>query len=104
MVYVGNGKFIHATGDSMNTSALEGVKEYREPTLRFHRVKDYFFNRDGALNSSNVFNDPTSTRATTSIAIVRPLANSSYASYSITDATKARMEIIGLVAEKTASV
>ncbi len=104
MVYIGNGRFIHATGDSMNTTALEGVKENREPTLRFHRVKDYFFNRDDALNSSNVFNDPTSTRATTSIAIVRPFANASYAKKSITDTTKKRMEIIGLIAEKTASV
>ena len=104
MVYIGNGRFIHATGDSISTSALEGAKENREPTLRFHRVNDYFFNRDGALNSSNVFNDPTSTRATTSIAIVRPLANSSYASYSVTDETKARIAIIGLIIEKTASV
>ena len=104
MVYIGNGRFIHATGDSMNTTALEGVKENREPTLRFHRVKDYFFNRDGALNSSNVFNDPTIARATTSIAIVRPLANSTYASYSVTDTTKARMDIIGLIIKKTASV
>ena len=104
MVYIGNGRFIHATGDSMNTTALEGVKENREPTLRFHRVKDYFFNRDGALNSSNVFNDPTSTRATVPIAIVRPLANANYAQNTITDATKARMAIIGLVIEKTASV
>ena len=104
MVYIGNGRFIHATGDSMNTSALEGVKENREPTLRFHRVKDYFFNVDGALNSSNVFNDPTSTKATTSIAIVRPLANENYAKNDITDATKARIAIIGLIIEKTSSV
>jgi len=104
MVYIGNGRFIHATGDSMNTSALEGVKENREPTLRFHRVKDYFFNRDGALNSSNVFNDPTSTRATTSIAIVRPLANADYAKNAITDTTKARMAIIGLIVEKAANI
>lgn len=104
MIYIGGGRFIHATGDSMNTTALEGVKENREPTLRFHRVKDYFFNKDGALNSSNVFNDPTSTRATTSIAIVRPLANADYAKNAITDTTKARMAIIGLIIEKAASV
>ena len=104
MVHIGNGRFIHATGDSMNTSALEGVKENREPTLRFHRVKDYFFNRDGALNSSNVFNDPTSARATVSIAIVRPFANETYASHPITDAAKARMAIVGLIIEKAASV
>ena len=97
MLYIGNGAFIHSTGGSYNYSGSYGVESY-EPTIRFHKVKDYFL-------------DPTSTNGyifgekVTELHVVRPLQNTTWANYKVTEISQNRLDNLqGIVAEKLSSI
>lgn len=96
MLYIGDGLFIHSTGSSYNYSGSYGVETY-EPTIRYNRVMDYFFNE----NSTNgyVFGNVTS------LCIVRPLNNAEWANYEVNENAQNRVDnLMGITAEKLPSV
>ncbi len=96
MLYIGDGLFIHSTGSSYNYSGSYGVETY-EPTIRYHRVNDYFFNE--ASTNGYVFG------SVTSLCIVRPLNNSTWANYPVTENAQNRVDnLMGITAEKLPSV
>ncbi len=97
MLYIGNGTFIHSSGSSYNYSGSYGVETY-EPTIRFHKVYDYFLREtstNGYLFGSKV----------TGLYVVRPLQNSTWNNYSATEASQNRVNNLqGIVAQKITSV
>lgn len=96
MLYIGDGLFIHSTGSSYNYSGSYGVETY-EPTIRYNRVMDYLFNPEST--NGYVFNKVTS------LSIVRPLNNSTWANYPITENAQNRIDnLMGITAEKLPSV
>lgn len=98
MLYIGNGIFIHSTGSSYLYANSSGVgEEQAEPTIRFNRVKDYFF--DERSTKGYVFNQVTS------LTIVRPLNNATWASYPVVENSQNRVDnLSGVIAEKLVSV
>ena len=97
MLYIGNGTFIHSSGSSYNYSGSYGVETY-EPTIRFHKVQDYFL-RDTSTNGY-IFGTKV-----TGLYVVRPLQNTTWANYSVTTASQNRFDNLqGIVAEKLSSV
>ena len=98
MLYIGDGKFIHSTGSSYLYVNSAGVgQEQAEPTIRFNRVMDYFF--DETSEKGYVFGPVTN------LCIVRPLNNSTWAGYSVTENSTNRVEnLSGIIAEKLSSV
>ncbi len=94
MLYIGDGLFIHSTGSSYDYGT--SVETY-EPTIRYHRVNDYFFNE--ASTSGYVFGQVTS------LCIVRPLNNTKWAGYKVTENAQNRVDnLMGITAEKLPSV
>ncbi len=72
MLYIGNGMFIHSSGSSYKSESGVGV-EVAEPTIRYHKVTDYFF--DPSSVSGNPFRGPDEygDRYVNKLLIVRPL-------------------------------
>ena len=99
MLYIGDGVFIHSSGSSYNYANEKGVGEEKyEPTIRYHRVNDYFF--DETSTNGYVFGEKVTT-----FTIVRPLNNETWKNYGITDTAKARLENLqGIIGEKLPSV
>ena len=99
MLYIGDGVFIHSSGSSYNYANSAGIGEEKyEPTIRYHRVNDYFF--DETSTNGYVFGEKV-----TSFSIVRPLNNTDWNSYEITDVAKARIENLkGIIAQKLPSL
>ena len=96
MLYIGDGMFIHSSGSSYNYSGSYGVENY-EPTIRYHRVKDYLF--DERSTNGYIFGKVTD------LSIVRPLNNATWAGYEVTEATKNRnANLQGIIVEKLPSV
>ena len=98
LLYIGNGMIIHSTGGNYVYANSDGVGyENAEPTIRFHRVKDYFFN---PVNTGGyVFG------TVTSLSIVRPLNNTTWANYTIPQNSLNRVNnLSGIIAEKLVSV
>ena len=94
MLYIGDGLFIHSTGSSYDYN--NSVEKY-EPTIRYHRVMDYFFNE--ASTNGYVFGNVTD------LSIVRPLNNATWAKYEVTEATKNRnANLQGIIVQKLQSV
>ena len=97
MMYIGNGAFIHSSGSNYNYSGSYGVEVY-EPTIRFHKVKDYFL--DPTSTNGYIFGEKVD-----ELYVVRPLKNSTWANYGITEITQNRLtNLKGIVAEKLSSV
>ena len=74
MLYVGNGRFIHSGGSSYSRTSSGTGYEIYEPTIRCHKVADYFFNPTSV--GGNPFRDGTDGYGTTYVTdlfIVRPL-------------------------------
>ncbi|MBO5946480.1 MAG: DUF11 domain-containing protein [Clostridia bacterium] len=97
MLYIGNGAFIHSSGSSYNYGGSYGVETY-EPTIRFHKVNDYFLN----ATSTNGYIFGTKV---TGLYVVRPLQNTTWANKSVTEASLNRYENMqGIVAQKLSSI
>ena len=91
MLYIGNGTFIHSTGSSYSYTSSTGYEQY-EPTVRYHRIMDYFFNES---SKGYVFGPVTH------LAIVRPL---DVITGEIPQSTQNRMaNMQGVMAQKLAS-
>ena len=91
MLYIGDGNFIHSTGGSYSYSG-SGSETY-EPTIRYHRVNDYFFNESstGGYIFGNV----------TELLIVRPLATTAAQNLTIPENTVNRINnLSGVVVQK----
>lgn len=73
MLYIGNGMFIHSSGSSFKQADGGVGQEVPEPTIRYHKVSDYFF--DPTSTGGNPFrtSDEYSTRYVKTLLIVRPL-------------------------------
>ena len=96
MLYIGDGLFIHSSGSSYNYSGSYGVETY-EPTIRYHRVKDYFF-RETSTNGY-IFGKVTD------LCIVRPLNNATWAGYEVTENSQNRLDnLMGITVQKLPSV
>lgn len=94
MLYIGDGLFIHSSGSSYD--AGNGAETY-DATIRYHRVNDYFFNP--ASENGYIFNKITS------LCIVRPLNNTSWANYEVTENAQNRVDnLMGITAQKLPSV
>ncbi len=75
MLYIGNGKFIHSGGAVYDFSA---ERETPEPTIRYHRVHDYFFTEGAGgylfyKDDAHAKEYGSSVSPVTSLFIVRPL-------------------------------
>ncbi len=73
MLYIGNGKFIHSSGSSYTkTDAGVGYEQY-EPTIRYHKVSDYFFDPTSVGGSPFRGEDEYAGHYVEKLLIVRPL-------------------------------
>ncbi len=73
MLYIGNGKFIHSSGSSYTkTDAGVGYEQY-EPTIRYHKVSDYFFNPTAVGGNPFRGEDEYASYYVEKLLIVRPL-------------------------------
>ena len=97
MLYIGDGIFIHSTGSNYNYSGSYGVETY-EPTIRFHRVNDYFLNPSST--NGYIFGEKVE-----DLIVVRPTMNSTWANYTVTEVSANRIKNLkGIIAEKLSSV
>ena len=100
MLYIGNGRFIHSSGSSYKT--VNGVgQEVAEPTIRYHKVTDYFFSPNSV--GGNPFRGPDEygTKYVNKLLIVRPLNKFNG---DIPENTQARVEnMTDIRADKTSS-
>lgn len=98
LLYIGNGMIIHSTGGNFIYANSEGVgHENAEPTIFFHRVKDYLFNPN--ITNGYVFGPVTS------LCLVRPLNSTTWANYTIPQNSLNRVNnLSGIIAEKLVSV
>ena len=104
MLYIGNGMFIHSSGSSYKSVGGVGT-EVEEPTIRYHKVVDYFFNPTSV--SGNPFRGPDEygDKYVNKLLIVRPLNRiNDYAPNGIPQNTVARVENMqDIRADKTSS-
>ena len=105
MLYIGNGMFIHSSGSSYKQADGGVGQEVAEPTIRYHKVVDYFFNPTSV--SGNPFRGPDEygTKYVNKLLIVRPLNKvDDYVKNGIPENTIARIENMqDIRADKTSS-
>lgn len=97
MLYIGNGRFMHSTGESLvaPSKISSHILDPREATVRYHKVYDYLLNP----NSVNyIFGGIISF-----INVIRPLASPYYA-FSLPKSTRARVKNLkGIRVDKLSS-
>ena len=73
MLYIGNGMFIHSSGSSFKQADGGIGQEVAEPTIRYHKVVDYFFNPTSVNGNPFRGSDEYGTKYVNKLLIVRPL-------------------------------
>ncbi len=98
VMYIGNGSFIHSGGGIYTVD----VGETYEPTIRYHRVNDYFFTEG---SGGYLFYDSTKTsdKQVTEFVIVRPLSSSKFNVAVPTETQNRVNNLKGIMAQKLSS-